>query len=433
MYTYYAKHFALLTIVTAYLGNHATQTTPSTQAATSTAATTLFGLGLYGDHVVPRLVYSKELLLYVVCLYWIGVNCWKFVRYQTCHLVRQATDHALQKVASSSQALSSRIRSTVSATFQSASGTGIGMADAADWHKPVHKTRKTPKRQVRSTVVFSAPDSFVGTDLLNKMTLRDMAQVFSYGVLMNQISFDRTQFLTGARSVTQEVIAVMDEALAVARGPDVVPLRVPASDVAPSLSSSDSMDALAFAAVARIFAEWRSLRIVPSGYAKFGIGIGIARRDLIQNIGKIEHAVQDWLNFYQGVVLMNDPMSELDSPQQLPQVVSTAPTLRQLLRHELEVNRHPKLPALTDNSAASGLLWTKRQLEYQSYCLDNTARVPIDFPTPKAAVRSPKFTPFYLWERKLAKTHVCCCFCFVVVADSCIQRTTLCMENIMDF
>ncbi|KAL7572490.1 hypothetical protein ACA910_000317 [Epithemia clementina (nom. ined.)] len=379
-YVEYARQLALLTIVTAYLGNHAASDNTS---ATTSSGTTLFGLGLYGDSIVPRLVYSKEIVVYMVCLYWIGIQCWNLLRYHTCNLVRRATSQALERVASSSQAMSlSRIRSKVSATFLSSRGGADSVAGNLNSSQSRHDLSQ---RRQKPNLIFSSSECFVSTDLLDNMTLRDMAQVFAYTVQMNQKGFDRSQFLSEARTVTRQVVDIIDQTLTLARGPNVVSIKTS------SESGSDSMDALAFAAVARIFAEWRTLRIVPNGYPKFGLGITMARRDLIQNVRKIELAVQSWLDFYQqGVVQWSgrgssSSSSSANGQQSFVTTTMASPTLRQLLRHEKEVNLHPKLPALTDQSAASGLLWAKRQIEYQSLSMRNNARVPLEFPSPKAA------------------------------------------------
>jgi hypothetical protein len=62
-----------------------------------------------------------------------------------------------------------------------------------------------------------------------------------------------------------------------------------------------------------------------------------------------------------------------------------SPTLRQLLQHEFDTNVHPNLPYLKEKSAASGLLWAKRQLHYQTSTFANSLEVPLRFLTPKDA------------------------------------------------
>jgi Glycolipid transfer protein (GLTP) len=62
------------------------------------------------------------------------------------------------------------------------------------------------------------------------------------------------------------------------------------------------------------------------------------------------------------------------------------PTLRQILLWEIERNIHPRLPKLREKSAASGLLWICRQLQYQNTIFQNILQVPEVFPTAKLAV-----------------------------------------------
>ena len=47
---------------------------------------------------------------------------------------------------------------------------------------------------------------------------------------------------------------------------------------------------------------------------------------------------------------------------------------------------HVRLPRLADKSGASGLLWTFRQLQYQTYVFENITQVPFVFPSANVAV-----------------------------------------------
>lgn len=453
-YVLYARQFAVFTIVTAYLGNHATRSSygedglnatsppPSATTTTPSAVSTLFGVGLYGDSVVPRLVYSNEILVYLLCLYWIGIQCWKAVRYHTCNLVHRATSQALLRVASSSQALSlSRIRSRVSATFGGGSSNNVmDITKNNSENSNGNATIMTTRSLTSGNRIFAATESFVAIDLLSKLTLRDMAQLFYYCVQMNQKSFDRDQFLTQTRAVTKTVMEVMDQALASARGPNVVPLVATAHGM--TANGSDSMDALAFCAVTRIFAEWRMLRIVPKGYPNLAMGTSLGRRDLIQNIGKLEQAVHEWLRFHQGVIFETNQNDQNCSSHDPPQIVTSSPTLLQLLRHEMEVKLHPKLPILKEQSAASALLWIKRQLEYQSYSLENNSRVPVDFPSPKDAVRTEKREAKACWSgpasqafKSAPDSFLSCCLSLSTFLYSCSSNQLMkpSMGNITAF
>jgi hypothetical protein len=78
------------------------------------------------------------------------------------------------------------------------------------------------------------------------------------------------------------------------------------------------------------------------------------------------------------------------------------PTLRQLLQYEIDVDFHPnsKLPRLKEKSAAMGLLWVVRQLQYQTTIFKNVISVPEVFPTAIDAVSaaySKVYSNFHGW------------------------------------
>ena len=49
---------------------------------------------------------------------------------------------------------------------------------------------------------------------------------------------------------------------------------------------------------------------------------------------------------------------------------------------------HPRLPRLAEKSGASGLLWTKRQIDYHSLIIVNLSKIPVAFPSAEAAVKA---------------------------------------------
>ena len=130
------------------------------------------------------------------------------------------------------------------------------------------------------------------------------------------------------------------------------------TNIAPS-SQTGSIDALAFCGVMRLFADWRVLRqIPPSGYNTYAAGINLGYKDIILNVKKIENAARAWI----------------ERRKAAHGTINHRPTLRDLLTEEIETNVHIKgLPKLEDDSAATGLLWARRQLEYQQrlYCNAN--------------------------------------------------------------
>ena len=118
-----------------------------------------------------------------------------------------------------------------------------------------------------------------------------------------------------------------------------------------------SLNHLQFCAALRIMADWRVMRQIPEhGYSTYGAGIKLGHKDVILNVKKIENAARAW---------MERRKSGYGSVQRRP-------TLRDLLLEEIDSGRHLKLPKLEDDSAAVGLLWARRQLEYQQKIYLNT-------------------------------------------------------------
>eukprot|EP00559_Dactyliosolen_fragilissimus_P006460 CAMPEP_0184858578 /NCGR_PEP_ID=MMETSP0580-20130426/3664_1 /TAXON_ID=1118495 /ORGANISM="Dactyliosolen fragilissimus" /LENGTH=323 /DNA_ID=CAMNT_0027354801 /DNA_START=129 /DNA_END=1100 /DNA_ORIENTATION=- len=68
------------------------------------------------------------------------------------------------------------------------------------------------------------------------------------------------------------------------------------------------------------------------------------------------------------------------------QMIVRSPTLRDLLSHEKNTDYHDRLPRLKEKSAAMGLLWARRQFQYQTQIFENILIVPEMFPTAIKAV-----------------------------------------------
>mmetsp|Transcript_30003 Transcript_30003/g.69982 ORF Transcript_30003/g.69982 Transcript_30003/m.69982 type:complete len:647 (-) Transcript_30003:1185-3125(-) len=226
-------------------------------------------------------------------------------------------------------------------------------------------------------MALSHSEPFVSTDIIQDMTLRDIAHVFCYASRVNHAGFDRQQFYAEhddkIRSVTRTVLEALDQAMATSRGP-----KTELTSIVPSDASSDSMDALAFCGAVRIFAEWRSLRCIPQGYGKYAFGMNMSHRDVCQNVQKVEEAVHEMLMTEQAAAHNGEEVATKVSPQQ-------SPTLRDVLQYEVKSNHHPKLPILSDRSAGSGVLWVQRQITYYGSTLENSALVPLHFPDPRSA------------------------------------------------
>ena len=98
---------------------------------------------------------------------------------------------------------------------------------------------------------------------------------------------------------------------------------------------------------------------------------------VIQNVPKIEQAVHQWID--REVFECEEACGPSDI---------RSPTLRQLLEYEIDIDVHDntKLPRLKDKTGAMGLLWVRRQLQYQTALFANVVRVPSVFENTNAAV-----------------------------------------------
>lgn len=224
-------------------------------------------------------------------------------------------------------------------------------------------------------LAISAKETFLSLSVIEDLTLNDLKELFRYSIECNMTGFDRSAFVSNMRRSAQRAVEAVDFAAQESRGPRVKPSKAGDS------WDYGEVDAFVFMAVIRIFAEWRNLRLVPDGYQRYAVGMNIARRDLLQNVNKMETAAHEWFAFHE-----RDASADTDSTSMRSPVAS--PTLRQLLEHEIGQNKHSQLPRINDKSAASGFLWIKRQVDYQTAIFANTVKVPIFFPSSKAAVTS---------------------------------------------
>eukprot|EP00546_Thalassionema_frauenfeldii_P011850 CAMPEP_0178908246 /NCGR_PEP_ID=MMETSP0786-20121207/7816_1 /TAXON_ID=186022 /ORGANISM="Thalassionema frauenfeldii, Strain CCMP 1798" /LENGTH=370 /DNA_ID=CAMNT_0020580127 /DNA_START=646 /DNA_END=1755 /DNA_ORIENTATION=+ len=120
-------------------------------------------------------------------------------------------------------------------------------------------------------------------------------------------------------------------------------------------TSNGNYDALYFCAASRLIVDWRAVKAVPEEYKAYSVGMKMAKRDLIQNIAKVEDGVHKWIDSK-----VSAGIEEIDSP-----------TISQLLKYELLNGVHPRLPKLKDNTVAIGVVWMYRQLQFQSEIFRN--------------------------------------------------------------
>lgn len=248
-------------------------------------------------------------------------------------------------------------------------------------------------------------ECFARSDYIERLSINDVALLFRYGCRVRSMNCqgkeEKRRFLAEQSQIVRAVITAMDMAVQVSRGglqegrresssPSQQQQHPQRQQQAPD--DMGDMDALYFVAATRIFAEWRALRLVPKGYQRYAVALSLAYRDVLQNLEKMERGVHDYLKYHQSVVKQNN-----NSNTQTPKTSTTSasengdipsPTLRQLLVFESETKVHKNLPHLADKSSASGLLWTKRQLHYQTATFQNTLEVPVYYPTPREAAKA---------------------------------------------
>jgi Glycolipid transfer protein (GLTP) len=231
----------------------------------------------------------------------------------------------------------------------------------------VHRPSKERKPAHSTTISNTEP--FMPLADIARLTLKDVSLAFRYAVESTRPTFNFNRFTSGLSVQVNDVFSRISSASAASRGKGVL---APITGVA---NIAGDVDALNFCAAMRIFAEWRVLRQVPEGYKGYSVGMTLGQKDIVQNVGKIEKAVHEWIEHHSG------ESTQQNSGRQL-----TSPTLRDLLQYEVSTGVHEKLPRLKEKSAAMGLLWVRRQLHYQTALFANVIQVPGRFDTARDAI-----------------------------------------------
>jgi hypothetical protein len=123
---------------------------------------------------------------------------------------------------------------------------------------------KLSKAKSQHAPLLSAQQPFVSLEAIADLTLRDVSETFRYAMECNKEGFNEARFINGLAPRVRTVVTAMSEAIAKSRGKDV---KMSIAKV-PKVGE---VDALAFAAAMRIFAEWRVLRQVPEGYKGYAV------------------------------------------------------------------------------------------------------------------------------------------------------------------
>jgi hypothetical protein len=232
-------------------------------------------------------------------------------------------------------------------------------------------------------------ECFARLDYIEQLSIRDVVVLFRYATDVNRVEFDKKRFVEQQNQLLRAMVTAIDMAVTISRG---------SLSKCAKLSGArreGEIDALHFVAVTRVLAEWRALRLVPKGFKRYAVGLNLGHRDLLQNLAKIEKGVHSYLKHCENL-------------QASDEMAIPSPTLRQLLEHEDNANVHTRLPYLKDNSAASGLLWTKRQVHYQTSTFINSLNVPLHFSSPKDAAMAAYtevYDTFHGWAIKQVFSH----------------------------
>jgi len=156
----------------------------------------------------------------------------------------------------------------------------------------------------RRTLTVSAAEPFLSTEKIGELSLSDMKDLMRFALDNNRLDFRSKAFLSTLNPGSREAAEAIIQVVAASRGPTTAlstqsMMRGGAGN-ATADSSAGNMDAISFAAFARIFAEWRSLRLVPEGYQRYSVAMNLAKRDMVQNVQKLEIAAHAWMSDREG-------------------------------------------------------------------------------------------------------------------------------------
>lgn len=221
---------------------------------------------------------------------------------------------------------------------------------------------------------LSGQECFIPLENIGDLTLRDVGTVFAYAVNSTREDFDEKDFLDNKPAQVKPIVHAMEQATARCRGENVKRATTGKTE-----HISGDIEAFNFCAAMRILAEWRVLRQVPEGnkYKQYAAAMNMGKKDVIQNIGKIEKAAHEWMDHQQRKNANKSLEFSLDN---------TSPTLRDILQFEKEMNIHEKLPKLRDNTGAMGALWNRRGLDFHVVLFEKLLDVPQKYSTAGDAV-----------------------------------------------
>ena len=263
------------------------------------------------------------------------------------------------------------------------------------------KQHLASKKLVESkNLQIAAPAPFLSLKEIGQMSLADFTDIMEYSIGANRIGFNKESFLSKFSPRMKDAVNNIDLACAKSRGDGVLPAKT----MAHSLDGGNfgNIDAIQFCAAMRVFAEWRVLRQVPEGNKGYSVGMGLGQKDVVQNLAKVEIAIFSWIEDRRARINLNkiriqntdhstSNHTSLNTNGEKtgdnPDLILRSPTLHDLLQDEIDFDVHNgKLPRLKEKSAAMGLLWVRRQLQYQTEIFKNVLSG--NYPDVQTAVRS---------------------------------------------
>lgn len=270
------------------------------------------------------------------------VTLWLTMALSAIVMARELLDRMRRQISSLNQLRRSVSKGSLQAAKRLTSASSLSqLSKSLPWSAEDRAKSFSSNNSTHRTCRLAANDKpVVSSELLNEMTLVDVTTAIRYAVEFNQPEFDDTHIELQSMTMQQAIDAMKF----------AVKESVGVNDVVRSASTTN-VDALWFCAAMRIFCDWRMIGQVPPNYKAYEMGMNLGKRDLIQNLHKIETAAHAWMDTHS---------------EQL-----RTPSLRQLLEYEIQNGVHDRLPKLKDHTAAIGLLWVLRQIHYQEHIYIN--------------------------------------------------------------
>ena len=252
------------------------------------------------------------------------------------------------------------------------------------------KIDKHTHKKSHRPCALSASKPFFPEKSIGELTLKEVGKAFDYAVHSTREDFDEDAFMQGVQPRVKSMFEAMDKAAATSRGKDVKAATTGVHHYHHNQHPGD-IDTFKFCAAARILSEWRLVRQVPEGNKRYASSMKMGNKDVVQNIGKMEAAAHDYID-NQKMQSSSSSSSKIKSP-----------TLRDMLQFEVDQGYHPTLPKLKEVSGGMGLLWVRRQLQFQTATFQNLLDIPKKIAGPGEAFSVAYEQVYSNFHRKLTK------------------------------